>query len=130
VTGRGYLIGPGNIRRIYSEASGTISNILVSNGSSVSADTTLVTLNIPDLKLSAEQQRQLLGDLTRTYTTINSGYSKLLTLKERDLGKQFAELSSQLQLSQRQTTAFEKFNRGLEALSSSGAVSKQTLVVL
>lgn len=128
VAGRGFLIGPGNIRRIYSEASGTIGKVLVSNGSEVSAGKTLATLNIPDLKLSADQQRLLLSDLSRTYSSIDAGYNKLLSVKERDLVNQHQALQAQLQLSRRQTQALDKFNRGLASLSSIGAVSTQVLL--
>ena len=128
VAGRGFLIGPGNIRRVYSEVSGTIGDVLVSNGSQVSSGKTLVTLNIPDLKLSADQQRQLLADLTKTYATIDSQYSKLLSLKERDFDKQHQALYAQLQLSRRQTKALEKFNNGIISLSKTGAISTQYLL--
>jgi HlyD family secretion protein len=128
VTGRAFLIGPGNIRRITSEASGTVDKIFVSNGSQVQAGKTISTLSVPDLKLSAEQQKSLLVDLTKTYSLINSGYNSLLAVKEKDLTSQYRALQAQLVLSRQQTIALTKFNEGLKALSRSGAISTQTLL--
>jgi len=128
VTGRGLLVGPGNIRRVYSEATGIIKRIYHRNGDDASQNAVLIDLDIPDLRLTAKLQKSLISELSKAYSSIDNGYNSLLTTKEADLDALNLSLLAQLQLSRQQTDSLFQFTSGLRELVGIGAVSKQLLL--
>lgn len=128
VQGRGLLIGPGNIRRVHSEGSGYVSKILVANGSKVSRNQPLISLDIAEQELIASERLELLQQLTNSYGQITKDFAGLIRLKDKDLVAELASLSSQLSLSVAQADALGAYAKGLSRLAQQGAISKQAIL--
>lgn len=126
--GKGLLIGPGNILRVFSEADGSVQSVLKKNGDSVKVGDVLVKLRIPDLELSVGNSKNFVESLDQTYNTLNAGSLKLLQIQEDDLKEQIKVINKQLAIRQEQINNYKKYLRNAQQLREKGGISEQDVL--
>ncbi len=128
VPGKGLLIGPGNILRVFSEADGTVKSVNVKNGDRVKPGDTLVKLQIPDLELNVSNSQNLIKKLDNTYMTLNKGSDQLLNIQKEDVSEQIEVINRQISIRQNQANNYKKFLENSQNLREEGGISEQDVL--
>ena len=128
VPGRGLLIGPGNILRVFSEADGTVKSVNAKNGDRVNPGDTLITLQIPDLELNVSNSQNLINKLDNTYMTLNKGSDQLLNIQKEDVSEQIEVINRQISIRQNQANNYKKFLENSQNLREEGGISEQDVL--
>lgn len=128
VPGKGLLIGPGNILRVFSEANGTVKSVNVKNGDRVKPGDTLVKLQIPDLELNVSNSQNLIEKLDDTYMTLNQGSDQLLNIQKEDVSEQIEVIDRQISIRQSQADNYKRFLENSQSLRRAGGISEQDVL--
>lgn len=128
VPGKGLLIGPGNILRIFSEADGTVKSVNAKNGDRVNVGDSLVKLQIPDLELNVANSQNLIDKLDDTYMTLNKGSDQLLGIQKEDVSEQIEVINRQISIRQNQANNYKAFLENSQNLRQEGGISEQDVL--
>lgn len=128
VPGKGLLIGPGNILRIFSEADGTVKSVNAKNGDRVNVGDSLVKLEIPDLELNVASSQNLIDKLDDTYMTLNKGSNQLLDIQKEDVAEQIEVINRQISIRRNQANNYKQFLENSQNLRQEGGISEQDVL--